>query len=128
MFESNLLGTHPAFFETSMKTHTIVHEKDLPINVIQEDIIWDTVVQKYDGKGYDFGGAAYLGLVKLLNRIMKFDPQFNFTKNAWAKDNEYFCEEIVTVLEMIPGFPKIENPSMKTPEDLWQCLKDWTYQ
>ena len=122
MFESNLFGTHPAFLQTAMKNHTIVHEKALPITIEQEDLLWDVIVQKYDAKSYDFGGALYLGKAKLENRAFKTPIPII---NAWASDDKYFCEEIVEILQLIPGFPKIENPSMKTPEDLWQTLKDW---
>ena len=71
MFESNLLGTHPAFLTTSLKTHTIVHEISLDLSVEDEDKIWDAVVELYDGKPYDFCGALYLGWRKLLYRFPK---------------------------------------------------------
>ena len=123
MFESNLIGTHPTFFETSMKTHTIVHEVNVPLSIEDEDRIWDLVVQKYDGKGYDFLGAIYLGWRKILQRIFKLPlPE----KNKWSQPDSYFCNELYSILNQLPVFPvtSVSN-GMETPHDLWDKLKDW---
>ena len=122
MFESNLLGTHPAFLQTSLKTHTIVHEKNIPMTVEREDLIWDLVVQKYDGKGYDFLGALYLGLCKLGQRLFNFPMP---TKNKWGQPDKFFCNEVYDVFNQIPGMPTIDVMSgMDTPEDVWKHLEN----
>lgn len=117
MFESNLLGTHPCFYQSSLKTHTIVHEVDLPLDISVEDDIWDIVVEKYDGRGYDFLGALYLGWRKLLQRFLKLPlPE----KNKWAQPGQYFCDEVYDVLNQIPDFKKINVMNgMDTPHDVW---------
>ena len=122
MFESNLFGTHPTFFETSMKTHTILHEIDVPLSIEEEDKVWDLVVQKYDGKPYDFGGALYLGWRKILLRAFKIPLP---ATNKWAKDDAWFCDELYDVLNNIPGFKKIDVVSgMHTPHDVWLNLQE----
>lgn len=118
MFESNLLGTHPSFLQTSLKSHTIVHDKTVNVPLEVEDLIWDEVVSKYDGKGYDFGGAAYLGLMVRREKTFKIPRP---TANAWAKEGRYFCDEVYDVFNKFPKyFPKIEVCNgMDTPHDMF---------
>ena len=117
MFESNLFGAHPAFFQTSLKSHTIVHELNIPLSVEDEDKIWDRVIQQYDGKSYDFLGAFYLGYRILLKRIFKIALPL---KNAWGKEDEYFCDELYAILEGSPGFPVTSvSGGMQTPHNVW---------
>lgn len=121
VFESNLLGTHPAFYQTKLKSVSVVHEKSIALSIEQEDKIWDIIVQKYDARPYDFGGALYLGWRKILNRLFKRPmPEVN----KWARDDHYFCDEIYDILNHIEGFPKLNaGGAMKTPCDIWKNLK-----
>ena len=121
MFESNLLGTHPAFLKTSLKTHEIIHQIEMTLPIEDEDQIWDLCVEKYDGKGYDFGGAIYLGLMLLRERLFKIPRPLI---NKWAKSDSYFCDEIYEVFNHIPEFKKIDVTSgMYTPHDIYINLQ-----
>lgn len=119
VFEANLLGTHPSFLQTSMKSHTVIHEKTVSLSQQQEDKIMDLIISTYDGKPYDFSGALYLGYRTLLKRWFNIPiPEIN----KWSKDGTYFCDELYSILE-IAGLPKI-NTKMQTPHDVWIKLKD----
>ena len=117
MFESNLLGTHPCFYQNSMKTHTLVHQVDVPCDQAVEDKVWDTVVKKFDGKGYDFLGVLYLGWRKILYRALRSPiPAIN----KWASPHRYFCDELFELVSGLPGVPEIPvSNGMKTPHDVW---------
>lgn len=122
VFESNLLGTHPAFLADTLKTHTVVHDKVFNIPSSVEDSIWDDVQQKYSGKGYDFGGALYLGIMeRRLKSLGIAKPQVN----AWAKPDQYFCDELYIIFNKYPDyFPKIDiYKGMETPHDLWDKVE-----
>lgn len=123
VFESNLIGTHPRFWQSDQNKITIVHEKNLSLSAVAEDLIWDRVVQKYDGRPYDYVGALYLGFWKLAKRLFRVElPE----KNLWASPERYFCSEIYEIFKDVPGFPDIGITSgMESPEDVWQKLKDW---
>lgn len=122
VFESNLLGTHPSFLQTSMKSHTVVHEKEIKLSQEMEDKIMDKIISQYDSKPYDFGGALYLGYRSLLKRWFNLPiPEVN----KWAKDGTYFCDELYSILE-IAGLPHIEV-DVKTPHDVWIQIKDWSF-
>lgn len=117
MFESNLLGTHPVFYESSLKTHTIVHEIDIKCSQADEDMVWDRVIKKYDGKGYDFGGALYLGWRKWLKRVFNRPIP---SVNKWAKSDLFFCDEIYEALRGIPGLPELEaGKGLDSPHDVY---------
>ena len=124
MFESNLLGTHPAFYLSSLKTHTVVHSLDVPMSIEVEDKVWDLIVQKYDGKKYDYLGALYLGWRKILLRWFKLAMP---AKNAWSRSDSFYCDDLYDILNIAPGFPVLDvTGAMKTPHDVWQELKDWS--
>lgn len=120
MFESNLLGTHPAFLHTFLKSHEIVHSIEVSLSIEEEDKIWDIIIDKYDGKPYDFMGALYLGYRCLLKRYFNRPMPL---KNRLAKNDSYFCNEVYDVLNHIEGFPKIDVISgMDTPHDVFDKL------
>lgn len=124
MFEANLFGTHPKFYQNARARFDEVHVLDISLPIELEDAIWDIVVQKYDGKKYDYLGAMFLGWSKLKHRLFKTPlPVYNL----WADENNFFCEEIASALAIIPGMPKVPTSGMETPEDLWNILKEWQY-
>lgn len=117
LFESNLIGTHPTFYQTSMKKHEIVHSIEVRLSDDEENVLWDKWVSSLDGKGYDFLGALYLGLCCLRERLTK-KPRPKV--NAWAKDGLYFCDEIYCLLSDVPGLPVINSTGgMDTPHDVF---------
>lgn len=124
VFESNLLGTHPAFLSTALKNHTIVHEYEEVLSQEIEDSVMDLVQKVYDGKDYDFGGAFYLGWRKLLYRIVKAPIPM---RNKWASKDKYFCDEIYSIFK---HFPQIKLPdlgeanAMRTPHDVWLKINE----
>jgi hypothetical protein len=124
MFESNLFGTHPTFYATALKTHVVMHSIEVPLSITEEDAIWDLVIQKYDGRSYNFLGALYLGGWKLLQRIFGVRPP---VYNKWSLPDTYFCNELYSILNAIPEFPQTGVASgMETPHDLWLKIKDWS--
>jgi len=121
MFESNLLGTHPCFYQTEMKTHQVVHCIDWPMTPGGEDNVWDIIVNQFDGKGYNYLGALYLGWRKWLFTRFKIAIP---AKNKWAQPGTYFCDQIYDVINKI-GMDYIDVMSgMDTPHDVWLKLKD----
>lgn len=121
MFESDLLGTHPEFYTTEMKNHTLIHSMDLPLTVEQEDTVWDLVVQQYDGHAYNYLGALYLGWRYILKRLFKIPLP---AQNRWATPGTYFCDQVYEVLNQIPGVPQVNVMNgMDTPHQVWVKLQ-----
>lgn len=117
VFESNLLGTHPVFLQTTLKTHTIIHEIDLLVTEDQYNTVWDRVVNVFDGRAYDYWGALYLGFWKLKYKFLKGRMP---AINKWASDDKFFCNEIFDVLNELPQLNKIKvSGSMMTPHDVY---------
>lgn len=117
MFESNLLGTHPAFYRTSLKTHQIVHEIIVPSSQETEDRVWDKLVEIYDGHPYDFLGALYLGLRTLLKRFLGMTMPI---KNSWSRQDSFYCDEIYDALREVPGLPLLNvSGGMDTPHGVY---------
>lgn len=122
MFESNLLGTHPKFYQTALKHCTVVHEMNVPLSIEEEDEVWDTIVEKYDNKPYDYLGAFYLGIRRFLTRVFGFKKM---SVNVLAKRGSFFCNELYEVLCHIPEFPVIDVSSgLMTPHDLLIAIEE----
>lgn len=121
MFESNFLGTHIKFFESSKKSFEIVHELNLDTDLETEEKVWNKLIAVYDGKRYDFGGAIYLGICILAKRLLRFKlPE----KNIWADPKAYFCDEVYEALHDIEHLPNIPvSNGMQTPYDVWLKVK-----
>jgi len=120
MFESNFLGTHPKFFRNASKHFTIVHSLDIPVSVDQEDKAWDEMVDRFDGKNYDFGAIFYLGWRIILKRVFGSHlPKVNL----WQTKDAYFCDELYQILEIV-GFLSLDaEAGMKTPHMVWEELR-----
>ena len=119
MFESNLLGTHPKFYKTAQKHMTIVHEVTIPFTLEQEDHAWDLMVDKFDGKPYDYKAILYIGWRRILNRCFKIPiPEIN----PWRTQGAYFCDELYEILELC-GYKSLDVVcGMKTPHMVWASL------
>jgi len=122
MFESNLLGTHPCFYQTEIKNHTVVHDITMMMGETLEDSVWDIIINQYDGKGYNYLGAIYLGWRKWLK------TRFNIAlpkQNKWSQPGAFFCDQVYDVLNKIPGMKQINVMNgMDTPHDVYLNLKD----
>lgn len=122
IFESNLLGTHPSFYNTWIKNRNIVHQMDFTLDAATEDKLWDVWVSNFDGRGYDFLGCIYCGMMKLRYRLFKIPvPKVN----KWAKSGAYFCDVIYQIVAGMPGIPAmpVELNEMSSPHDVWLFLK-----
>ena len=122
VFESNLLGTHPAFYKTWMKNRTIVHSKDIPISLEDENILWDKWVDLYDGQPYDLPGCIYAGLMIFRLKFFKIQKP---KVNAWGSKKAYYCDEVYQLVSGLPGFPFIDESSngLDSPHDVWENIK-----
>jgi hypothetical protein len=121
VFQSNLLGTNPEFYNVLSKTwgFSVVHQLDLPMSVDEENIAWDAIVQQYDDIGYNFGGACYLGWRYGLKRAFKIPLP---PTNAWSQPGTMFCDQVYRILNLLndPRLPKIPVMNgMDTPESVW---------
>ena len=121
-FHSNLLGTHPKFWKNTKKQLSVVHEIDLDLPIEVEDRVWDIVVDRYDGKGYDFKAFAYLGwriiLKKLFNKPMP-------VKNKWAEDQKFLCDEIYAALVECQVVPDLGiDIAMSSPHEIFELLSE----
>jgi len=123
MFESNLLGTHPKFYKTALKSMTVVHEIDLnQISDEQQNILWDTIVDHVDGQPYNYTGFAYFCWRAILKKF--FGIQLP-AKNPWSMPGTFLCEEVFNSLKTITNKNIDVDLSMVSPQDMYLFAKDW---
>lgn len=121
-FESNLLGTHPKFWKNDQKTLTIVHELDVKLPVETENKVWDVVVDKYDGKPYDYGAFVYFAWRAILKKIFKIPMP---AKNKLEKSGTYLCDEVYQALVDAGALPDLGiDIAMSSPHDVFVKLSE----
>ena len=124
VFHSDLLGTHPVFRASFLKTHDIVKEVQIDANKETEDQVWNACYS-FDGREYDYPAFAYFLAYGLTHLWAK---QRLPTQNPWAENGSFLCTEVAKALR--PCFPNVPAPywyklSAKTPWDLITDIQSW---
>lgn len=123
-----LTGVRPQWRKAFLAQRTVVHclERELPLEKDLE--YYERVVSRVIGRGYDYRGASWLGLVTLLGISSLMNPV--------GRRDDLYCTEVLSAQKdwlAKHGFDtsKLENQLLK-PHDayemlletgLFQCLK-----
>lgn len=119
LYESNLLGTHPKFYQTYLKHCEVVHEVPVPTTKDEDDVICDRIIQTFDGKPYDFGGALYIAWRTILKRLFGIQKP---STNLWAASDKFYCDEIFDAIR-VPSLPAIQvSGGMDTPFEVYMKI------
>lgn len=120
IFHSNLLGAHLQWFEDFKRHNEIVHELEYKIDEFSEEVLFNDIVAKYDGKTYDFSSFLYFiyrgALWKFFNKPF---PSIN----PYNKKNQFLCTEMVLLLQdsVLPEL-KGADLSLTSPYKLYEML------
>lgn len=123
VFHSDMLGLHIAWKKSFDKTHTTVFEHEIDLPLIEEEAIYRTILDQYDGASYDFGAFAYFAWRAFLKKCFKKEmPQ----KNPWGSKNHFLCDEIIQLLpiELIGQELKEADLAMKSPYQTWLMFQN----
>ena len=122
MFESNLLGTHPRFYKTALKHMEVVHELNLSLSLEQENDVWDEIVEKFDGRKYNYKGFAYFCYRAVLKKVFNkpLPP-----KNIFSQCGTYLCDQIFLALGILTKEEIAIDLAMVSPQELYEYAKDW---
>lgn len=120
VFQSNLLGCHIMWLKSFYKKNNILIQKSYGLPLELENSVWSDLVNKLDGKPYDYKGALYLLWRGLLHKFFRLPiPE----TNPWNDSGAYFCDELYEALPDI--FDEVEGGvSMRTPFMLSQKLTE----
>lgn len=123
VFHSNLLGTHIEWYGTFVKHCTIVYQLDFPMSLVEEEAVYQKILNTYDDRGYDFGGFAFFIWRGLLYRT--FSTPFP-AKNEWQSASKFLCTELATVLpdNIVPVSIKTQDLSIVSPYHLYMEMKE----
>lgn len=123
VFHSDLTGVHISWYQTFLKTHTVVFEKKLNLSLEKEEEIYQNIITKYDGDGYDYTGFLYFVWRGVLKKFFKKPMPL---VNKWGSKKGFLCTEMVEVLpdEIIPPSIKSRDLSMVSPYVLWELILD----
>lgn len=122
MFESNLLGTHPRFYKTALKHMEVVHELDIILTIEQENDIWDEIVEKFDGRKYNYKGFLYFCYRAILKKLFKMPLP---DKNIFSQPGTYLCDQIFEALGILSKEEIGIDLAMVSPQHLYEYAKDW---
>jgi hypothetical protein len=117
VFHSNLLGLHIEWFNTFKKKIDIVLEKDFPMPLAEEEALYQSIINKEDGKSYDFKAFFYFTWRALLRKFFKVPlPE----KNEWDNPACDICIESIRYLQgyLSTELPSDQRMSIMTPYEL----------
>lgn len=114
VFHSDLTGMHISWLSSFLNTHDIVYEIDLQLSLEQEETIYQGVITKYDGSGYDYGAFVYFGWRAFLKKCFG-KPMPN--SNPWGSKDRYLCDEAIQLLpvEIVGEEIKKMDLSIRSP-------------
>lgn len=115
VFQSTLAGVHSLELSEFLENHEIVYE--INVEVQDEKLLYDSLIEKYEGHKYDVSAFIYFGYRAFLRKYFKIPfPKHNIFNNK----HEEICVEIgADALNM-----KNVDASMITPYGLYLILKE----
>jgi hypothetical protein len=119
VFQSTLSkGVHLSWLHNFLYINTIVHRIDLKATPVQEEAIYQRMIDLED-RPYDYPALIYMGYRYLLYKVMRTPLP---VKNRLGSPRADICIELAKVLEVIG----VRMPSLDTatPESLYYYIKD----
>lgn len=118
LMHSNLLGVQLCWLNTFLKKSEIVLSIDYDLNVESEEYVYSCLLNRFDGRGYDFGAFFYFAWRAFLFRFFK--KPFPSVNKLNCKDS-FLCTEIASFLplEMV----KNKEYDLISPYRLYLMLK-----
>lgn len=123
VFHSNLLGTHIEWYGAFSKHCEIVFQKEYNLTLDDEEAIFQSILNTYDDKGYDYGAFFYFCWRALLYRTLgKPFP----ARNEWNSGNKFLCTELAGTLPdaMVSAKIKAQDLSIISPYRLYQEMSE----
>lgn len=84
-------GVQMDYITNFLRTHEVVYRVDMPSGARGELDTLCELLGRYWGRGYDWGGALYLGYAHLMHRWFRRELP---TKNEWDSPYKPFCAEL----------------------------------
>lgn len=123
VFQSNLFGVHIDWFNSFKKKCTIVYEIEQKLPLEQEEAIYQAIINKDDGKSYDYKAFAYFIWCGILK---KFFNKPLPAVNKWNNVDSFICVELLSLLPegSFPNQEKLpKDLSMMSPEMVHNIIK-----
>lgn len=118
VIHSSVFGVETNWYNTFCKHHDIVLQRRYEMSLIEEEAIYQDILDKYDDFTYDWKGAAYFGFRALLNKLLRIPlPKTNSAKSK----SGLLC---VTLIEKLPSrfLKQSLDFSIVTPEKIFEVL------
>jgi hypothetical protein len=118
VIESSLSsGVRLGWIKSFLRRQTVVYRVEINANLFQEEEVYRSILDSFDGDPYDWRGILYFAWrIFLLATIGSPLP----AKNAWGREGAFLCSEIACVLPewVVPNRPRPDE--MITPYGLFE--------
>ena len=122
VFHSDMTGLHITWLDSIQRSHEIVFEMDVPMDLEGEENMYQAIISQYHGAMYDFGAFLYLTWRGFLKKFFKrpLPPT-----NPWASKNRFICDEIIQLLpvELVGEEIKNADLSIRSPYQVWLMIQ-----
>ena len=92
---SNLFGVHLEWYKSFKSHHEIVLRLNKDMSLEEEESIYQSILDAYDGYGYDFSGLLFFGYRLILKMFLGTPMPI---KNEWGSDRKFLCTELFVKL------------------------------
>lgn len=120
VFESNLFGTQITWGDYWRKKQEIVYSLEYEMTYMQEEKVFQTIMNENLGKSWDLLGALWLGLCGLRKKLFGIEMP---SRNPFNKKQKLMCHELIEKLPReITGLSEQIESSAITPYVMFVIL------
>lgn len=121
VFHCNFSGCHIEWYNTYKEKIEIVDEVEIKFSLEVEEEIYQSIIDKNDGRGYDFKAFAYFGYRAALHRF--FGRPMPLT-SKWGNKRRFICSSLAAQLPK-EHFPQLQHMDLEmvSPSKLRDILK-----
>lgn len=120
--QSNLLGVNIRLYKNFMKGVTIVDSVEYKLDLLEEESIFQALLEQTSEDEYDWPGFAYFCLCALRYKLFKINLP---TTNAWGQAHMEICTEMIRRLPpWLTNLPTGLDLGITTPDQAMKILKE----
>ena len=128
VFHSALFGVNVQGIYAFENVNRIICAVEVPLDLKAEEIIYQRLLEHYEGKSYDFRAFAYFAWRGFLYRFFRKPfPE----RNAWQRPGDFLCDGLLAALNgpQAPDWLRkalldLGDIEMKSPYAVYQAIQN----
>lgn len=128
VFHANLYGAHIEWYNTFRKNNEVVLEKDYPLSLEQEELVYQSIIDRLDGSRYDIRALIFFVTAIAANRYLGLAMP---ARNHFQSSDALLCTALVQSLPswVVPNLKTLEGKDLEiiSPYQIYQVANGSDY-